>query len=449
MSGGFLGRLFGRGQNNEQGDRLVVPAPPTSEDLLASLDRVESMVAAGAVPAPVASRVRRVDQVVRDTIPRLPSLGAGSPQAYSVMATATDYLPEAVGGYLRLPRQFADNRPVDRGKSSLMVLIDQLDLLAATMDKVFDAVCRADADALVAHGRFLSEKFGSASTGGALDVGSAPVPPMPGTPASPRTGEDAGGLGRAAAAGRAGRVMSASRPPSPSSPPRTTTLAEAVDAVAALAVAAGADDTSARQEALALAAAVAESAPGAAADWRAAAGGASTQDFFDAASRGRRWRGAPTATLGLLAAQQSPYTSAYAQALAEVAAAACELGEPTMRVIGNASVAAAAQLSAVQPEPARGTSVAEPVGGPSDNGPRQVARPGVPAARRPDRSLSAVRRRRQADAAATPAATADRHGASTSCWPSSTPSSACSGSSARSTGRSPCCGSRSCAWMPA
>ena len=124
------------------------------------------MVAAGAVPAPVASRVRRVDRVVRDTIPRLANLGAGSPQAYSVMATATDYLPEAVGGYLRLPRDFADNRPVDRGKSSLMVLIDQLDLLASTMDKVFDAVCRDDAAALVAHGRFLQEKFGTASTGG-------------------------------------------------------------------------------------------------------------------------------------------------------------------------------------------------------------------------------------------------------------------------------------------
>src|SRR5450759_5011974 len=61
--------------------------------------------------------------------------------------------------------------PVDRGKTSLMILIDQLDLLAATMDKVFDAVCRADADALVAHGRFLAEKFGNASTGGALSLG--------------------------------------------------------------------------------------------------------------------------------------------------------------------------------------------------------------------------------------------------------------------------------------
>jgi len=154
--------------------------PLSLADALRALEA--AAVAAGAVPAPVASRVRRVDRVVRDTIPRLATLGAGSPQAYSVMATATDYLPEAVGGYLRLPRDFADNRPVDRGKSSLMVLIDQLDLLASTMDKVFDAVCRADAAALVAHGRFLQEKFGTASTGGSLDVGTAPLPPMPATP---------------------------------------------------------------------------------------------------------------------------------------------------------------------------------------------------------------------------------------------------------------------------
>ena len=143
---------------------------PTSADLLAALDAVEGMVARGVVPAPVASRVNRVSRTVRDTIPRLSNLGAGSLQAYNVMATATDYLPEAIGGYLRLPRQFADSRPVDRGKTSLMILIDQLDLLGATMDKVFDAVCRADAAALVAHGRFLAEKFGHASGGGSLDL---------------------------------------------------------------------------------------------------------------------------------------------------------------------------------------------------------------------------------------------------------------------------------------
>src|SRR6478736_3439651 len=152
--------------------------------------------------------------------------------------------------------------------------------------------------------------------------------------------------------------MTPSNPPStrvvPPAPPGTVTpgtatLADAVDMVARVATAAGSDAAFARAEALALAAAVAESAPRAATDWGLAADGATTQDFFDAASRGRRWRDAPTATLTALAAQGSPHTQAYAEALAQVASAACELGEPTMRVIGNASVAAAAQLSVVRP----------------------------------------------------------------------------------------------------
>ena len=186
-----LSELFARmtGRRREP-ERLVLPKVPTSEDLLAACDRVEAMVAGGAVPAPVASRVGRVSRTVRDTIPRLSNLGGGSVQAYNVMATATDYLPEAIGGYLRLPRQFADSRPVDHGKTSLMILIDQLDLLGATMDKVFDAVCRADADALVAHGRFLAEKFGNASTGGALALGpDVTIAPDPGS-------DDTGGRGR-------------------------------------------------------------------------------------------------------------------------------------------------------------------------------------------------------------------------------------------------------------
>ena len=79
MSGGFFGRLFGRDEQGGAGERLVVPAVPTSADLLASLDRVEAMVSDGAVPAPVASRVRRIDRVVRDTIPRLSRLTTSLP----------------------------------------------------------------------------------------------------------------------------------------------------------------------------------------------------------------------------------------------------------------------------------------------------------------------------------------------------------------------------------
>lgn len=146
------------------------PRAPTETELIAALDRTEAMVAGGLVPAAVTSRVKHVSGTVRQTLPRLRNLGLGSPEAYSVMATATDYLPEAVGAYLRLPRQWADSRPIENGKTSLMVLIDQLDLLATTMDKILDAVVRVDAEALIVHGRFLQEKFGPASTGGALGL---------------------------------------------------------------------------------------------------------------------------------------------------------------------------------------------------------------------------------------------------------------------------------------
>jgi len=139
---------------------------------------------------------------------------------------------------------------------------------------------------------------------------------------------------------------------------QTRALDQALETLAAVAQAAGVGAETARGEGSALAAAVAESAPGAATDWAKAIGGGTTQDFFDAATRGRRWRAAPTATLGALMAQGSTHSVPYAQALAEVVSAACDLGEPTMRVIGNASVAAAAQLTAagVRPAPPDGTT---------------------------------------------------------------------------------------------
>ena len=145
-----------------------LPPVPTGDDLLNALRRINAQVADPAVPGMVASRVRRICNIVGQTIPKLGSLGPGSAQAHSVMATATNYLPEALGGYLRLPEGWRDRRPVDGPRTALMVLCDQLDLLAATMDDVFDAVNRLDAAALVAHGAFLEEKFGRGSTGGVL-----------------------------------------------------------------------------------------------------------------------------------------------------------------------------------------------------------------------------------------------------------------------------------------
>lgn len=160
---------FGR---RKEEPATVVPPPPTEQDILASLNRVNAMLVEGNAPPLVISRVRRIARTINDTLPRLRHLGAGSADSYSVVATATNYLPEAVGGYLRLPREWADTRPIDGYKTSLMVLVDQLELLASTMDKILDAANRADAQALVAHGMFLQAKFGP-STGTDMTLGSS------------------------------------------------------------------------------------------------------------------------------------------------------------------------------------------------------------------------------------------------------------------------------------
>ena len=163
----WFARLLGRRQEPETPE--VAPAPTTA-DIVASAHQVEQQIA-GKVPAAVTARVLRITRTVDDMAPRLDRLGAGSQQAHTVVATATSYLPEAVGGYLRLPRDFADRRVVSKGKTSLMVLCDQLDLLGVTLDKISDAVSREDANALVAHGAFLAEKFAGSALALAPEAG--------------------------------------------------------------------------------------------------------------------------------------------------------------------------------------------------------------------------------------------------------------------------------------
>lgn len=182
----LLDRMLGRASAQPE-ERLVLPPPPTAEDVYAALSQTEHLLGSSALPSVVVARAQRVVDTVRDTVPRLKRI-SGSDLGYTVIATATDYLPEAIGAYQRLPRRYADTRPVDGAKTSLMVLVDQLDLLGLTMDRVFDAVYRDDARELVAQGRFIAEKFGSSGTGGSLRIGAAdeaPVPDLPDEPTGP------------------------------------------------------------------------------------------------------------------------------------------------------------------------------------------------------------------------------------------------------------------------
>ncbi|WP_194522430.1 AAA family ATPase [Cellulosimicrobium sp. JZ28] len=133
--------------------------------------------------------------------------------------------------------------------------------------------------------------------------------------------------------------------------PDTPTLAAALDALDAAARAAGVDEEAARDEGARLAAAVAESSPGAPAAWLAALGHdpAATGAFFTAASSARRWRTSPTDVLAALGAARSKHATAYGQALADVARAAARLGSPGPHVAGAAASTAAVQQAGAGP----------------------------------------------------------------------------------------------------
>ncbi len=164
--------IFGwlRGEPKPADPSTLASPPPTKEDIEAALARAERMVLEGHAPTPVLARVLRITTVVKAILPRLANLGLDSQDAYTVVATATDYLPESVANYLALPRDWADTRPVANGKSSLLLLVDQLDLLGLTISRMYDATNRMDAAALVAQGAFLNTKFGGPARPATLDV---------------------------------------------------------------------------------------------------------------------------------------------------------------------------------------------------------------------------------------------------------------------------------------
>ncbi|QJW38502.1 AAA family ATPase [Cellulosimicrobium protaetiae] len=141
------------------------------------------------------------------------------------------------------------------------------------------------------------------------------------------------------------------------------------------------DEEAARDEGARLAAAVAESSPGAPAAWLAALGHdpAATGAFFTAASSARRWRTSPTDVLAALGAARSKHAAAYGQALADVARAAGHLGSPGPHVAGAAAATAAVQRTGT---PQGAGPVAAPAPGRAPSGPTAPPAVGGPLAPR-------------------------------------------------------------------
>lgn len=148
---------------------LVAPRRPATELLRLGFDPSGVRSALNRVrkecrdraPTEISVRVNGIAETIEGILPNVGKLSGASQELFILQRTATDYLPTAVESYLSLPRDYANSHPIEEGKTARQVLLEQLDLLSAQMNEVADAVARNDVDRLLAHGRFLEERFGS------------------------------------------------------------------------------------------------------------------------------------------------------------------------------------------------------------------------------------------------------------------------------------------------
>ncbi len=141
---------------------LARARPPVTPLASAPLRRsLDDLVAAARtkLPAPLLAKVQGIRRSVLEIVPRSDALADDVEALYLVEQTVADYLPTALHSYLELPAAYATTEVIRDGKTAQELLLDQLTLLDDTMREIAEALNRRGSDRLVAHGRFLEERF--------------------------------------------------------------------------------------------------------------------------------------------------------------------------------------------------------------------------------------------------------------------------------------------------
>jgi hypothetical protein len=110
-------------------------------------------------PKEVLVKIEHLKESIFTILPKLDARTGSAQSAYIVRQTALEFLPEALQNYLNLPPAFANVHPLKDGKTAKTLLLEQLDLLAKTMEQMAEDIHRNDAEKLLVHDRFLEERF--------------------------------------------------------------------------------------------------------------------------------------------------------------------------------------------------------------------------------------------------------------------------------------------------
>jgi hypothetical protein len=142
------------------GNRAISRYGWDPRDVVRALNH-QIVAVSGRVPPLVIERIQQIELTIRSEIlPGIDHLPPGSMELYLIERTARDYLPAAVNAYLRLPNDYVLVQPGSRNRTAVDVLLEELGLLDVEMRRIAELVHRHDMDRLLAHRRFLTDRFG-------------------------------------------------------------------------------------------------------------------------------------------------------------------------------------------------------------------------------------------------------------------------------------------------
>jgi hypothetical protein len=139
-------------------DAVAMQQRMTEEQLRGQLDAYARTIR-NRVPREIMQKVESIRASIESILPQIVRMNSGDKTYYTIWQTATEYMPTAIDNYLALPTTFATMQPLRDGKTARQILGDQLDLLDREMKAIVIVVAENDTQKLLAHGRFLEEKF--------------------------------------------------------------------------------------------------------------------------------------------------------------------------------------------------------------------------------------------------------------------------------------------------
>lgn len=152
--GWLLGWGLARGPELER----RIEASLTLEETLAHLDTLLRQVQPQLSPE-MNERLRQVRSSVAEVLPRLLEARSFDNDLFTVRETVLRYLPETLANYVALPPVFRTTHALKEGKTARQLLTEQLVVLDDQLREILENVARADAQALIANGQFLKDKF--------------------------------------------------------------------------------------------------------------------------------------------------------------------------------------------------------------------------------------------------------------------------------------------------